>query len=318
MRSLFRLALFLLLGLASATPLFADQNWLGGTSTDWNNPLNWSSAVPGSTDAVTINTELGGQLPSLTTAGGTVLALEVGGGTGSGAPTQGAGVLTIGPTGSLTVTDQVWVGVYADTVNSASISTLNLAGTLTCNAGGGQNFHVGWDGGNGQVFMTGSSLLTQTTDSFYIGCDGGGTTGLFSMTGNSTANITADMRIGDDEWGTAGGCSGSLTMSGSTTISRTGGAYIIFGEGNGTANGATGYCSLSNNAKIVSSAVGTPTYIASIGHDGGRGTLTMSDNSQFQAGELMIGQNLGVGTLNVSGGTVTLGNNLSADRKSVV
>ena len=89
MRSLFRLALLLLLGLASATPLFADQNWLGGTSTDWNNPLNWSSAVPGPGDTVWVNTELGGLLdPSMNTTD-TVLSLSVGGGTNSGVPTQG-------------------------------------------------------------------------------------------------------------------------------------------------------------------------------------------------------------------------------------
>ncbi|MFZ1935597.1 MAG: autotransporter-associated beta strand repeat-containing protein [Thermoguttaceae bacterium] len=302
MRSLFRLALLLLLGLASATPLFADQNWLGGTSTDWNNPLNWSSAVPGPGDTVWVNTELGGLLdPSMNTTD-TVLSLSVGGGTNSGAPTQGAGTMTIGATGNLTVTNEVWVGVYADTVNPASVSILNLAGTLNFMPTSGNNFHVGWNGGNAQFLMTGNSVLnqgneatSQAGDTMYVGSGGLGATGLVSMSGSSTANLYCDMRFGYTD-GVSGVCSGSLTMSGNSTINRYGGAYVIFGE----LPGGTGVLSMSGNAKFIG-VDPTKQFITSIGHDGGMGTMTLTDNAQYVGAEMMIGQNTGVGTLNVSG-----------------
>ncbi len=288
----------MLLGLASATPLLADEYWLGTFGTDWNNPLNWSGGyVPGSSDVTWINTEQNGAPNPWENGTDTVSALHIG---SQGDTLNGAGTMTICNTGNLTVLNELWVGVYTDLVNANSTSVLNLMGTLTFGSSPSANFHVGWNGGHGQFLMTGSSLLNATGNSLYVGCGGLGATGLMSMSGNSTANIIQDMRFGDDEWGVGGGCSGSLTMSGNATINRSGGAYVIFGEGGGN----TGVFSMSGNAKFLG-VDATKQFITSIGHDGGMGTMTMQDNTQFLGAEVMIGQNTGVGVLNVSGGTFT-------------
>ncbi|MGB7735181.1 MAG: autotransporter-associated beta strand repeat-containing protein, partial [Thermoguttaceae bacterium] len=290
-----RVSFLLLLGLASATPVFA-EDWLGTTSTDWNNPSNWVPAqVPGAGDGAWINTEGRGVSDPVEAGTDTIDNLEIG---SQGGAFSGAGNLTITSTGNLTVTDQLWVAVYTDLVNPSSWSTLNLAGTLTFATNTGNNFHIGWNGGNGQVLMSGNSVLNASGDTMYVGSGGAGAQGLLSMSGNSTANINQDMRFGYGD-GIGGGCSGSLTMSGNATINRSGWNYVIFGEEAGN----TGYFSMSGNSRFLSPD--GPNYLTSIGHDGGQGTMTMADNSQYLGNEVIIGQNTGAGVLNVTGGTLT-------------
>ena len=227
MRSLFRFSLLLcLLALVMVMPsLAASYDWTGTNSQYWitgANPVhrgNWNpNGVAGTADTVWINTE-GTTIPNPIIDGnaGTIVGVHVG---SSGSTEAGAATLTITPNGSLATTGEIWVAVYQDTINPSSVSTLNLAGSLSFTSTTGGNFHVGWNGGNGQVLMTGTSNVTQGNNTLFVGCAGSGSTGLFSMTDNATYNSTdntpytgCDIRFGD-AWGVTGGCSGTLSMSG--------------------------------------------------------------------------------------------------------
>ena len=181
-------------------------------------------------------------------------------------------------------------------------STFNVSG----------NLQVGWAGGNGQFLMTGNSTYNQSSNSFWVGVNGGGAQGLFSMSNGSVANITADMRIGDNEagrGGEAGGpCSGTLSMSGNSVIHRSGGSYIIFGQGDSTPGGvgATGYLNMSGSSQIIGNGPGSR-WITSVGHDGGTGSIVMTNNTRYESAEMMVGQNAGsVGNVHVTDGTIAL------------
>ena len=139
------------------------------------------------------------------------------------------------------------------------------------------------------------------------------------------------MRFGDNEaaFGASGSCSGSLTMSGNSVITRNGGAYVIFGQGQGstTPTSAYGYFSMKNNAQFLAGAglngvvgLNSSEYQTGIGWDGGNGTMVMYDNTLFQGGfSMAIGQTESVGSLTVGlnsldnsatgGGTISLGQN---------
>jgi autotransporter-associated beta strand protein len=322
------LALFVCLaGFVTVMPLQAqvDKDWKGA-STDWNNAANWTTAVPGALDSAWINGVTSGNYPQIVTnEGAGITNLYIGRGDHG---TMSAGNLTIGPGGKLIVQNEIHLGVYGDPAKPNSWSTLNLAGGTLTKATANGNFHIGWDGGDAQFLMTGNSLYNQADAYVYVGGYGSGTQGLFSMTDNAVANLSADMRIGDNEWGNAGACSGSLTMSGNSLITRSGSAYVIFGQGNqSTTSDTSGYFSMKNNAQFLagtgsggSVGLNYAQYQTGIGWDGGHATMVMYDNTYCEAGfNMLVGQTGGVGSLTVgldsttglatAGGTISVGQN---------
>jgi autotransporter-associated beta strand protein len=304
MRSVFKATLVLwLAGFLMVVPHLAQAtDWIGSdpTSGDWIWTTNWAGSMPpGPTDDVwiTTSTKIGSWWPTVTTTGNACYNLEVG---RWDLGHSGAGSLTILNGGDLTVGGEICMGFGGST--PGVFSTINLQGGAITKLTPG-NFHAGWNGGSGQFLMSGNSLYSQTGgNGMYIGCAGLGSQGLVSMTGSAAAIIVADMRIGDDEWGYGGGCSGTISMSGNSKITRNGGDYVIFGQ---TA-GCTGYLTMSDNASFVGVGPGNR-YITSVGHDGGAGTVTMVGNTRFESAELMVGQNAGsVGNVHVTDGTMML------------
>ena len=199
--------------------------------------------------------------------------------------------------GSLNVNYAINIGNGVTTGANLSSYFMN-DGTLTKLNGAGA-FAVGTNGGGGQFVMTGTSVYNQTAGGWLFVGSGGASQGLFSMSGTSTANLNVDMRVGDGEDLAGTGCSGTLSMSGNSTINRSGGGYNMFGQGAGN----TGTFTMTGNAEFLNA---THTVITGIGWDSGVGTMTMGPNNVYESGEMIVGTYSGTGHVTTTGGTVTL------------
>ena len=114
-------ALALLACTATLTPAssWAQSTWIGGTSTDWSDPSNWSSGVPASVNAIvntssgnlaTVATDVTGSQPNL---------LRIGDGA--------VGTLNVQSGGNLTVAGETWIG------NGSGIGTIIERRHYDCN-----------------------------------------------------------------------------------------------------------------------------------------------------------------------------------------
>jgi hypothetical protein len=196
----------------------------------------------------------------------------------------------------------------------------------------GAEFDVGINGGaTGVVDQTGGNVnILHSTGAnawLIIGQFGGGSTGTYNISGNSSMTIADDMRVGQDS-----GSTGTLNISGSarvTTGTNGGVPSIGRGGGNGTLNiSDSGVL----NAQVDMSVGRDPgsiglfnqtggtynqTNITNIGRNAGNGTYNISGNAVYHllnGNRMSIGRDaLAVGTLNISGSA-----QLSIDRGGLV
>ena len=106
-----------------------------------------------------------------------------------------------------------------------------------------QNIHIGWAGGQGLLSMSGNSylseLVSQSTSNLYIGAGGYGAGGQLDMTDTASATfLWAPIHVGEGV-GNPGTCSGTISMSGTSTLTVLGFTSNTFGG-----SGGTGYLTL--------------------------------------------------------------------------
>ncbi len=320
-----------------SSALALDNLWTGATSSDWNDPSNWSdphafgsnhvptngAGHPGDEDAV-VNTTT----PNIATITANISAnprdIKVG--------------VTGGTTGQLNHhagTAATGAGNWALVGSGGGTGRYNLADTTTT-------------GGILTGFGTGSGSLT--ANQLRVG-QGGGATGGGNLAINTTGTVTVTNDIFVAEDGT-----GVINMD-AGTLNRTGG-WMVVGKsgtvGNGTFNmsGGTMTGANENIAGLDPGGVGfinisggtfTSGGNLQVGRGGGTGTVTvtgaatvMNLNNEFSVGandnnskgtfnltaapltvkgETFFGRNTGgIGTVNVNSGTVAINNWLNVGR----
>ena len=276
MRLLFRVSLCLLfLGLvASATPLFAQQILIwqpGSTSTDFNDMTNWEISDTGFPD------------DGLNPVGfGQGDWLQINSNTGN--------IATIG--GNLNPWDTTWgTGQWINDVqvgcgnNTANTSRLNMtAGNVTVNS----QLSIGNNAGSTDWTIDYNAVTNTVAPD----------TSIVNMLDMSGGAITKNATGWNFNVGTNGG-NGMVVMSGGATITNSDATYV------GVNSGSKGFLALQDTAYLNNT-----NYIwTDVGDNGASGTLTMAGQSKLNTGELFLGDNTGVATVIVTGGTVTAGNN---------
>jgi fibronectin-binding autotransporter adhesin len=274
--------------------------WNGTTSTDWNDPTNWSlGLVPTANHEVQIGNGSGAfkVVPAVTAAGGTCQFLTFTGasatvGGGGGTLTLGAGGLTASIAGSGIACP---VTLAANQTWTSTVSTFTVSGVI------GGAFALG-KAGSGAVTLSGANTFT-----------GGVTLAAGTLNLNSTAAL--------------GGAAGLFTIAGGTTIDNTSGAAIAIAANNPeTWNGdftvggtnsldlGTGTVALGAALRQVTVSASTLTVGGVISGSGGvnkvgAGALTLSGANTFTggvtltAGKLNLGNAAALGTV---AGTFTI------------
>jgi hypothetical protein len=297
----------------SGSALAVDNVWTGATSTDWNDPTNWSLGRvptrdvpnPGDFDDAVININA----PNIATITANLASIprDIVVATAPGATGQlnhSAGTAATGP------------GNWMFVGRNGGTGTYNLTGTGTMNVGD-RLYIAGHNGAaaTGTVNVNSATATLTTAGDLNMGAAGG--TGTLNLDAG-TVNVGAWISIGRDENGLGGTgnvnqTGGSLNVSGNTVVAlpgttgnllQTGGTHTIAngelwvgqgvnvnpGVGTATVNGGT--LTISNNWLAV-------------GREGGRGTLNVGGTGIVQklgGGHITIGTgNGGNGTVNVSG-----------------
>ncbi|MCX6257380.1 MAG: hypothetical protein NTW49_05730, partial [Bacteroidia bacterium] len=250
------------------------ESWVGGTSTDWNNQLNWSPAhVPTSNTAVTIPNTNSGHWPAISsgenmncnslTFSGSLSELDFTGG------------------GSLTVAGNVSFSNGVIT-SSTSASTLSVGGTWT---GSGTTFTPNT---YLTVNFTGAAqTIPQLASNYYnLILSGSGTDVMSASTTSIGGNLTIDGTVSTS-------LAANLTVSGNLSVgdgtTLTAGAYTLGITGTTTiGEGASGILS-------ITSATGTKTFSNVVTINNG-GAITES-----AAATLSFGNDVTINT----GGTLT-------------
>jgi hypothetical protein len=266
--------------------------------------------ILGETGSVIVNapgdlTATGGGLPSIRVgqAAGSTGNLTVNGGTVSVVgplPDSGfaIGDLMIGDVGTGTLTMSGGTVTANDEMiiatGAASVGTVNISGGDLRTTTDGRSILVGF-GGNGSLNVSGTALVTAKLD-FLIGYLAGAT-GKVNKTG---VTIEAGLMVSNSFSG-APGSTANMTMTGGTFNTRI--AYVMGqGQGSTTMNhsGGTINAMLGNGDFVVSDGTGnTSTYNIS-------GTAAVNVKSNVIVGTF----NGANGTINQSGGTITVGNNV--------
>ncbi len=318
--------------IALTTVASATTNWVGGTSTDWNDGSNWAGGLaPGSApDTNAYIGSLGGGNPpytaTITAAIANVNDLQIARGGGPALVNHTAGsatanswidVGTAGGTGTYNVADVNSTGgtLTGFGVGTGSISAggrLYVGGVAFDNGGGtgnmnintsgtvniGNRLYVGMQNGNGNVRMDGGTLAIG--NDLGIGVNNG--VGVFNM---SLGTVTTGgwnfigKRDGDNGSALDGG-NGTLIMSGGTLGNGGGRTYV------GSSN-SVGSVQMSGNA-IYSQ---TGEYRVGQGNlsNAAMSTVTLAGNSRINSGYFQIGGNDdggGKGRVTVSGLTAVL------------
>lgn len=310
----------LLLGSANAV----DNVWVG-TTTDWNDPANWSlgrvpvnpngGVAPNDFDDAVINTSAlnpavisaniaatprdilvgisAGANGRLDHTAGTAATgggnwMNVGAGTGTGLYNlANTSAAAGGVTGFAQGTGSMTVGGRLQIGQAGSSGTVNVntTGTLTVNAGGGDAFKVGEGMGGVGRLNIDSGTISIPTGELWVG-QGDGSSGTLNMAGG-TLNVGNWTAIGR---GT--GANGSLNLS-AGIINKTGGGQFIVGDG-GTANFAQtgGALNVNNEFWVGQAATGNANYVLSAG--------AISVGSW-----VAVGRDGGTGNVQMSGGTFT-------------
>jgi hypothetical protein len=304
----------------------ATENWIGGIS-DWNSSGNWDiGVVPGAGDtvnvintlgvvqsvsydytgtAVTLNTltiDLLGAPLSANTLAISANSLSAGaeyfGYAGNGAVVQSGGTNTVTAGQSLYVAN-----------NAGSTGSYALSGTAALSVSGG--LFVGY-GGAGTFSETGGSVTTAY--GVYIG-SGIGSTGAYTLVAGSISSTGIELvggfgignfnQTGGTNTITSGqslyvannaGSTGSYALSGTASLSTTGGIYVGYG----------GAGSFTQTGGSVTTAYGI-----NLGSGiGSTGAYTLGAGSISSTGIEVVG-NSGTGNFNQTGGTNTITNGQS-------
>ena len=248
-----------------------DNVWTGTTSTDWNEPSNWSQGgVPDTAfgDKAVVSTTTPNIATITADISSTPNDINV---TGGGRIDHQAGIAG--------TANGSWMFVGMD----STPSFYNLADTSTTGLG-----ITGYGQGSGTVNATGNLNLAAW---------GGNRNGTMNINTTGALNVTGTLRIGND-----GGSVGVMNLeSGSVILSHTGwGAdetHIGHGGGIATLNIAGGSFSASRNFRL--------------GNDRGTGTVNITGGSLTVAGtdDVFIGRDKGTAIVNQSGGVVEFNHN---------
>lgn len=305
------------------------ESWVGDTSSDWNNNLNWPGD-DGNTGNATVNLDPAGTPPpyrAIISANATqpVVDIFVADGTDAvGRLDHTAGTANTG-TGN-------WM--YVGRGTGANSGTYNLADT----SGTGGAF-TGFATGSGSMNVGGTS---GTGGRLYIGgYNGVAGTGVVNVNTTGTLTVRNDLVIGESGgnatfnmdagtvntggWNFCGrGSTGTFRVSGGT-LNNTGRFY--FGDG-GTGTGIQTGGTVTNNDQlwIGQGATGQGTYTLSggtlsasgwvaIGRQGAQGVLNLSGTGTFTKqgnDNLIMGSDAanGKGTINQTGGTLNANNTM--------
>ncbi len=294
-----------------------DNSWIGGISTDWNTPGNWSlTNVPAAPAKAIINNGASGNIATISAdISATPSDIDVRNGsrldhTAGTAGTSGGAWMFVGQVNT--------AGTYnlADTTTNGAGITGFAQGTGSLNASG--NLLVGAFGNNrtGTVRVNTAGTLAVSGELF-IG-DSSGSAGTFSLE-SGTMTVNNKIYIGNNN-GT-----GTLTMSGGT-LTKTGGDQTFVGRDNGTGTltQSGGTITLNHDFYVGQGTGGNGTLNLSgsavlntgrdfvIGREGGTGALNMTGGTITKTGDekFLVGHNNGIGTVVQSGGTITANNEL--------
>lgn len=312
------------------------QNWTAAIDQDYNTAGNWQGDVFPEGLNVVINEFSDGFFPILsadaaftpvdiivgngglegrldhrtgTLATGTGNWFLVGVGTGTGtynlADTSSAGGGISGfaqGSGSLTVSDQVFVGGGDFNDDGVGVINMNTTGSLT--TGGNLNLGGGWNGGVGDATFNFESGTISVGNELRVGRAG---TGVWNQTGG-TANSFNFFVIGREPT-TAGQYTtgnGTVNLSGGTINAATGNGFTSVGS----ARGATGVLNVSGTGVFDTSAGGMIVAEGWTGTGAATGTVNVSGGGMVKAGTNVVTVALdadAVGTINLNGGTFEAG-----------
>ena len=283
-------------------------DWSGSTSTDWNTGSNWSNnggSVPNGVD-VGINTG-SSNFPVISADAGTISSLSIGNGWGgTGRLDQTAGSLAVQNGGW----PYGWVLVGGNGYSTGIYNIANTAttgGTFTGYGTGSGSLSTGGDlrVGAGSWWPNANGLMNiNTSGTVHVGgwfvIGGNGGTGTVNIDAG-TVSVNGDTRIGAD----GSNATGNLNINTSSTFSTNGQLAVGAGSNNtGTVNIVAGTVT-ANNAWIGS---GDATTTAN-------GTLNISGGSLTLVNRLAIGVGnsssggVNVGVVTLSGGTLTTNTN---------
>lgn len=275
--------------------------WVGTTSSDWTNGLNWSTGVvPTLSDTVFINSNANNS-PAFVDPTGGIASLYL------GSTTVGAG--TGNGFGTLTLTRSVYVPSFGVSGDAYIGQGSGAQGALLLNDGGlevGNNLFVGVDGAAAFVSLSGSNVGSSIdiTGITVIG-SGAGSDATISGTGYASIYGTNGFQIG------VNGGKGDLIFTGDATLgyspSINSGNAVIIGDGASSQGTVT-----IDYANFYASST------LSVGSDTGTGVLNvLATGKQYQgsgqlnvSGSLTVGDTGGQGTFNLlqNGGANIYGN----------
>jgi autotransporter-associated beta strand protein len=222
---------------------------------------------------------------------------------------QGTGTLQVN-SATLTAGNDLHVGVQAGTGSLTLSGTAALVQTAGWSFIGG-NFDAAHSG-VGTVTLQDSATLT-TPGNFYLGFWGGN--GTLNIGNNAALNKNGGgvFDIGDGAIGVVNQSGGTLTTGGELWVGNVGGATGTYNLSGGALTMNNWFSIGRDNANgTVNMTGGTLTKkgggnveIGSFGGNPHSGTVTLSGGLfDVQAGEIVMGLNVAVGTLNLNGGTL--------------
>jgi T5SS/PEP-CTERM-associated repeat protein len=285
-------------------PLLAkDTYWIygGGPTGEWNTPAYWSNGVPTEYDDAYVDTDAGS---SLVINNGLAQAnsLFIGEMYGPGIP------VTVGVSGTLTLQDSLFIGT-----NSSTYSQLDVAGVLNY----GDAF-IGYDGyGELNITSTGTVFGSNYSYNGYsvIG-DQAGSKGVVKVTGNGAAYFGDQFFIGGDG-------AGELYLNGGEVHANTvyladvagsTGLLVIGGDGSGKI--LKDFEATSDPAPIVATPNAGGEGIVRFNHTGDIAFANDINGSnisiEHQSGTTSLTGYISVHDVDVSGGTMEVGNALDA------
>lgn len=290
--------------------------WVGDTSTNWNDNLNWTGDAGTGGSNATINTSPA----NIATISANIVATPVDifvNGTGrldhtAGTASTGAGnwmfvannsgnnaIYNLANTaaagggltgfaqgsGSMDVKGRLYVAGAFNTPASAPIGTANVntSGTLAI----GADLAIGANGGIGVMNVDAGTITSNGWNFIGKNEGGGGANGTLKMSGGI---LTNSFRTYVGQAATTG----TLALTGGTYKNM--GDLFIVGEG----AGSTGAVTVNNSASLFHS--GSELWL---GEAGGTGSLTLSMGTVTVNSWLVVGRNGGTGTLTLTGGMVT-------------
>ena len=227
--------------LVAATPAVADENWTGANGTNWFDPGNWSTGVPGSADTVFIN-PAGAAKPVVLSGGSaqSITHIYVGMNDNGDLTIRNGAILNNsgnggigypGADGIVTVTGQgsQWTTLGGIVVGADGNGILHVLDGAKVSA---SSAIVGYTGSltNGKVLIDGSGSALSTSGDFTIAQSGVGST---TVSNGATLDVGGKIVIGENVGSSGtliiGGQYGSSTVQAAGTVKASGG--IHFGQG---------------------------------------------------------------------------------------